>query len=122
MQTMQTDLWTYRDRDTWSKSDLSGYNVEAVDGGIGSVDEATYDVGSSYIVVDTGPWIFGKKVLLPAGVIDRVDHNDRRVYVNRTKDQIQNAPEWDENTHAGESYRSSVGQYYGSGRGYRDWS
>ena len=44
--------------------------MEAVDGGIGKIDEAskideaTYDVGSSYIVVDTGPWFFGKKVLL----------------------------------------------------------
>ena len=46
-------------------TDLTGYEVEATDGGIGSVDEATNDVGGSYIVVDTGPWIFGKKVLLP---------------------------------------------------------
>ena len=46
---------------------LVGYEVEAADGGIGKVDGATNEVGSSYIVVDTGPWIFGKKVLcLPA--------------------------------------------------------
>jgi hypothetical protein len=120
--TTRTDMWTYRDRDTWSNTDISGYGVEAVDGGIGSVDEATYDAGSSFIVVDTGPWIFGKKVLLPAGVIERVDHNDRKVYVNRTQDQIKNAPEWDENTYRDEAYRSRIGDYYGSGTGYRDWS
>jgi len=34
--------------------------------------------------VDTGPWIFGKKVMLPAGVISRVDHDDEQVFVNRT--------------------------------------
>ena len=64
------------------------YKVEATDGSIGKVDEATYDTGSSYIVVDTGPWIFGKKVLLPAGVVSRVDRDDEKVYVKRTKDQV----------------------------------
>ncbi|GLY29274.1 hypothetical protein [Kineosporia sp. NBRC 101731] len=34
---------------------------------------ATYDTDSSYIAVDTSPWIFGKKVLLPAAVIRSVD-------------------------------------------------
>ncbi|MBD0291736.1 MAG: PRC-barrel domain containing protein, partial [Thermoleophilia bacterium] len=48
------------------ETDVVGFSVEATDGGIGKVDEATYDVGQSYLVVDTGPWIFGKKVLLPA--------------------------------------------------------
>ena len=69
------DMYTYQDAGTLGLSpgvEIAGYSVEAIDGGIGKVDEATYDVGSSYIVVDTGPWIFGKKVLLPAGVIDRV--------------------------------------------------
>jgi hypothetical protein len=47
-------------------ADLVGFDVEATDGNIGKIDEATYDVGGSYVVVDTGPWIFGKKVMLPA--------------------------------------------------------
>ena len=74
---MQNQMWTYRE-ETWLTSDLTGFKVEALDGEIGSIDEESNDVGSSYLVVDTGPWIFGKKVLLPAGVIDRVDLNDRR--------------------------------------------
>jgi hypothetical protein len=48
--------------------DLTGFDVEAADGSIGKVDEATQEVGESYLVVDTGVWIFGKKVLLPAGL------------------------------------------------------
>ena len=63
-----TDMWTYRET-TWSGMDLSGFEVEATDGGIGKVDETTNEVGGSYIVVDTGPWIFGKKVMLPARVV-----------------------------------------------------
>jgi hypothetical protein len=117
-----TDMWTYRDHESWRNTDLSGFKIEALDGDIGSIDEATYDVGTSYLVVDTGPWIFGKKVLLPAGVIDRVDVNDERVYVNRTKEQIENAPEFDEDRYRDEGYRSDVGSYYGEGgRGYREW-
>jgi hypothetical protein len=46
-------------------------------------------------VVDTGPWIFGKKVLLPAGTIENVDVQNRKVYVDRTKDEIKNAPRFD---------------------------
>jgi hypothetical protein len=35
-------------------ADLVGFDVEATDGNIGKIDEATYDVGGSYVVVDTG--------------------------------------------------------------------
>jgi hypothetical protein len=105
------DVWTYRSNE-WAGFDLTGFGVEALDGGIGKIDEATHDVGSSYIVVDTGPWIFGKKVMLPAGVIDRVDADDEKVYVDRTKDEIKNAPEFDEDTYTSEDYRSNLGTYY----------
>ncbi len=93
-----TDIWTYREQ-TFTTADLTGYSVEALDGGIGKIDEASYDVGAGFVVVDTGPWIFGKKVMLPAGVIQRVDHNEEQVFANRTKDQIKNAPEFDPDTY-----------------------
>ena len=117
-----TDIWTYRDHQTLGNYDVTGFSVEAIDGDIGSIDEATWDAGSSFIVVDTGPWIFGKKVMLPAGVIDRVDVEDERVFVNRTKDQIKDAPEFDEDRYRDETYRSDVGTYYDEGgAGYRGW-
>jgi hypothetical protein len=106
-----TDIWTYRDK-TWSGANLVGFEVEATDGDIGKVDEATYDVGSSYIVVDTGPWIFGKKVLLPAGVIQDVDVDAQKVIVNRTKDAIKNSPEFDETQYRETAYRNEVEAYY----------
>jgi len=117
-----TDIWTYRDYQTLGNYDVTGFSVEAIDGDIGSIDEATWDAGNSFIVVDTGPWIFGKKVMLPAGVIDRVDVEDERVFVNRTKDQIKDAPEFDEDRYRDETYRSDVGTYYDEGgAGYRGW-
>ena len=68
---------------------------------------------SSYIVVDTGPWIFGKKVMLPAGVIHRVDLDTETVYVNRSKDEIKHAPEFDESRYHDDAYRAELGGYYG---------
>ena len=112
---MQNQMWTYRE-DLWLTTDLNGFKVEALDGEIGSIDEKSNEVGSSYIVVDTGPWIFGKKVLLPAGVISRVDTTDEKVHVDRTKEEIKNAPEFDKDTYKDQTYRDSVGGYYGPGR------
>ena len=115
-----TELWTYRES-SLGTMDLSGYDVEAQDGGIGKVDEASNEVGASYIVVDTGPWIFGKKVMLPAGVIRDLDLDTETVFVNRTKDQIKDAPEFDDKRYRDQDYRDELGGYYGpGGMGYTD--
>lgn len=105
------DLWTYRDT-TWRGSALVGMAVEAVDGEIGKVDDATDDTNGSVIVVDTGGWIFGRKVLLPAGVVDRVDLDEEKIYVNRTKSEIESAPEYDENRRDDAAYRAELTGYY----------
>jgi hypothetical protein len=110
--------WRYRDDVMINGADLTGYKVEAADGGIGKVDEASHEVEAQCLVVDTGPWIFGKKVLLPAGTVNHVDHDERKVYVDRTKDQIKSAPEYDPDASADPMYRDpmyrdKIGGYYG---------
>jgi len=116
------DIWVYRET-RWTQSDLTGFSVEAIDGSIGKVDEASNDVGAGFIVVDTGPWIFGKKVMLPAGVIRDLDLDTETVFVNRTKDQIKNAPEFDEQRYRDQDYRNKLGRYYDrGGAGYTDRS
>ena len=108
-----TDLWTFnvatRPGVNLANVDLNGFKVEARDGDIGKVDEA----GGSFIVVDTGPWIFGKKVMLPAGVIRDVDLDTEAVLVDLTKDQIKDSPEFDEKRYQEESYKTELGNYYG---------
>jgi hypothetical protein len=118
------DMWTYRDAIDVGDTGLNviGYGVEAIDGSIGKVDETTYEGHGSYIVVDTGPWIFGKRVMLPAGVIRDVDDTEEKVFVHRTRDEIKNAPELDDALVLDEDYRGQLGTYYGpGGAGYRDW-
>ena len=108
------ELWTFSA--TTTGLDLTGYKVEARDGSIGKIDEATYDAGGSFIVVDTGPWIFGKKVMLPAGIIDSVDPDTETVFVSLTKDEIKDAPEYDDSRRDDAAYRGDLGTYYGSRR------
>ncbi|MGW7312528.1 PRC-barrel domain-containing protein [Streptomyces sp. NPDC054865] len=112
---MTERMWSYNPESHYTPGTrLVGFKVEASDGHIGKVDEATEEVGSSYIVVDTGPWIFGKEVLLPAGTVVRVDAKEEKIMVSLTKEQIKNSPEYDKDKHRGNAtYRDEVGQYYG---------
>jgi hypothetical protein len=108
------DIWTFEiEPGTETTPDLTDFSVQATDGKIGKVDEATYQAGGSFLIVDTGPWIFGKKVMLPAGVVQRIDPESKTVFVNLTKDQIKSAPEFDEETgREDKDYRRRLGEYY----------
>jgi hypothetical protein len=94
--------------------DITGFDVEASDGHIGKVDEATYEPSSSCLVVDTGFWIFGKKRMIPAGAVQRIDPDDQKLYVNLTKDQVKSAPDFDKERHTTDEkkYHDEVGDYY----------
>jgi hypothetical protein len=107
------DAWAYRpEADYRADANLVGYKVEATDGQIGKVDEDTHETSFSCLVVDTGPWIFGKKVLLPAGTIRQIDHRDQKVYVDRSKEQIKQAPEFDPDTVGKPDYHDRLSMYY----------
>ena len=108
-----TDVWTYRDTLDVSR-DVLGYDVEATDGHIGKIDEASKDTSRRYLVVDTGFWIFGKKRLIPAGVIERVDADDEKVYLSITKDQVKAAPDFepDDGNYADPEYYIIEGDFW----------
>ena len=89
--------WEYRAEAGFVKgTELTGYNVVAVDGDLGQVVEAEYDgPRPAHLYVDVGSWLFGHHVMLPVGVVERIDATERKVYVDRTKDQIEHAPRVD---------------------------
>ncbi|MFI9103318.1 PRC-barrel domain containing protein [Streptomyces fildesensis] len=113
---MSDNIWGYGATSGYqAEADMTGYKVEATDGHIGKVDKHSDEVGAAYLVVDTGVWIFGKSVLLPAGTITTVDHENKTVFVARSKDEIKDAPEFDKDKHLGDAgYHQQVGGYYGS--------
>jgi hypothetical protein len=94
--------------------DLVGFGVEATDGHIGKIDEAANEIGRSHVVVDTGHWIFEKKRLIPAGVIERVDESDKKVYLSITKADVKAAPDFepDDGRPADSSYYIIEGDFW----------
>ncbi len=112
---MSENLWEHRAESGYVLgTDLVGYRVEAIDGHIGKVDKHTDEAQGAHIIVDTGVWIFGKEVLLPAGCISGVDHPNATVFLNRTKEDVKGAPEFHRQHHTEDpTYRMTLGDYYG---------
>ena len=112
-----SNVWMYHETlrtDISSGAEIVGYDVEATDGSIGKVDKRSTEAGRDYLVVDTGFWIFGHKRLIPAGVVRRVDRDRHTVYVSMTKEEIKNAPDFDE------AMTSTDDAYYDKYSGYYD--
>src|SRR2546430_16903985 len=97
MATIET--WTFAVA-TPPNIDLNGFNVEARDGKIGKVDEATHEVRGRFIVVETGPWIFGKMVMLPDGMVREIDPETATIVVDITMEELKDEPE-----HVEDAYR-----------------
>lgn len=87
------ELWTFCSAER--APDLSGFQVEAIDGEVGSVDEASDDLGSNVLVLDTSRWIRGQRRVVPAGTIATIDLDRRRICLRLTKEQVKVAPRFD---------------------------
>ncbi|MEV7416228.1 PRC-barrel domain containing protein [Streptomyces sp. NPDC089919] len=111
---MNEDIWAYRLPAGHPTMDLTGYKVEAVDGSIGKVDKHSAETEAAWIVVDTGPWIFGREVLLPAGTITRIDTAEEKIYVDRTREQVKDSPDFVKEKHLDDvDYHREIGGYWG---------
>src|SRR4029079_10641077 len=98
---------------TAPKPDVTGWRGGGLDGHIGHGGEATYAPQSGTLLVDTGFWICGKRRMLPAGVVQRVDRMAETVHVGLTRDQIRAAPDYDEASTRGDpGYRRDVASHY----------
>jgi hypothetical protein len=75
------------------RRDFVGYAVEATDGTIGEVDESSYEAGCAYLIVDTGFGNFGKRRMIPAGVVEPVHVEAQTVFVALCKADIKADPD-----------------------------
>lgn len=92
------------------------HGLEATDGSIGKVDKHSDEVGAACLVVDTGVWIFGKEVLLPASMVISIDPDEHKIFVDRTKEEIKHAPEFVRDKHLGDpDHHDELSAYYGTG-------
>ena len=111
-----SELWIWSVQTT-SAPDVTGWDVVAMDGEIGKIDEVSYDAGRGWIVVDTGWWIFGHKRMIPAGRVISIDPDDRKVFVGMSKDEIKHAPDYDDEMAKLEgSSMDRLEKYYGTKR------
>jgi uncharacterized protein (TIGR02271 family) len=82
---------------------------------IGSIHDVLVDETGSfrYLVIDTGFWIFGKKVLLPIGRC-HVDAAARRIYAVgiSSKEQAEKLPEYDDSMTVDYDYEERVRHVY----------
>jgi hypothetical protein len=102
--------WDYRTDVGWSPEyAMVGYHVEALDSSIGKVKETSYAQHGSYLMVDTGPWIFGRTVVIPAGIVTNIDHVGRRIFLDRTKEQIKSSPDYSDDP----VYMEKLAAHYG---------
>lgn len=106
-------LWSWQD-ERWEdeRETFDGWTVKAEDGELGSVDEARYENGGAYVVVNTGTWIFGEKVLLPAGLIGRVDEGAKELYAEVTRQTVEAAPQFDADGYQEQDYREAISYHY----------
>jgi uncharacterized protein (TIGR02271 family) len=107
----------YPDHHTESgDADLKKFSVYAQgEDKVGSVNDILVDAQDGrfrYFVVDTGFWVFGKKVLLPVGST-RVDYTDKRVYVSTmTREQVEHLPNYDDLEKVDYEYEEQVRNVY----------
>lgn len=112
--------WEGGDPHLRSSAVVIGHHIAATDGDIGHVedflvDEATWAI--RYMIVDTGNWWSGKKVLVSPGWIAHVDWDASKVEVDLTREQIRNSPEYDPSEPVQRGYETRLYGHYGR-RGY----
>ena len=76
---------------------MSGYEIQALDGEIGHVEDFVMDDETwaiRYLVVATRNWWPGEKVLVSPQWIERVSWSESKVFVNLSREAIKQSPEY----------------------------
>lgn len=96
--------------------ELRGYDIQATDGEIGHVEDFLFDDESwtiRYFVVDTGPWLFGRKVLIAPQSVGEPSWEGGVLPVDLTKEQVEESPEVDLEKPVSRRMQEAVNQHYG---------
>ena len=98
-----------------SSNFVTGQKIEATDGKIGHVDDIIIDNETwaiRYLVIDTANWWVGKKVLVSPQWIDHVSRDDLKVYVNLSRENIRQSPEYSEENLLTRDYEIQLHRHY----------
>lgn len=76
---------------------VTGYTIKALDGDIGDVcdfivDDVVWRL--DFLVIDTGHWLPGKKVLISPHWVKEIDWENSTITINANVDRIKSSPEY----------------------------
>jgi len=94
---------------------ITGYNIGATDGEIGKAAEFYFDDKTwtiRYLIVETGHWLSGRKVLISPEAFAKPDHENKVFHLNLTKDQIENSPDIDTDKPVSRREEMDLYKYY----------
>jgi sporulation protein YlmC with PRC-barrel domain len=109
----------HMDDDTHLRStdEVTGYEIHATDGHIGEVanfmiDDATWKI--DFLVVETGNWFSGKKVLFSPDRVKEIDWKTGAVIIDTTVAHVKSSPEYDPRQELTHAYTSKLDNHYNS--------
>jgi uncharacterized protein YrrD len=94
---------------------VTGYAVQATDGEIGHVDDFIIDDETwaiRYLVIDTGNWWPGRKVVVSTKWIEWVSWNDLSVTLDISRERIMHAPEYSDAKLVTRDYETRLHRHY----------
>ncbi|MGB8528989.1 MAG: PRC-barrel domain-containing protein [Rhodoplanes sp.] len=97
-------------------SAIKGYAIGATDGRLGTVSDFLFDDASwlvRWLVVDTGKWLSGRKVLLPPSVLGHIDPNGNEFAVSLTMQQVKDSPDIDTERPVSRQIETNIYDFYG---------
>ena len=97
-------------------SAIKGYAIAATDGRLGTVSDFLFDDASwlvRWLVVDTGKWLSGRKVLLPTSVLGHLDPNGNEFAANLTMQQVKDSPDIDTERPVSRQIETNIYDFYG---------
>jgi hypothetical protein len=104
--------WDHHLRSTHA---VDGYNIQALDGELGHVEDFIIDDETwaiRYIVINTGTWWPGKKVLVSPLWIERVSWSQAKVFVNLSRETIKESPEYTDESLLTRDYEIGLHGHY----------
>jgi uncharacterized protein YrrD len=96
--------------------DALGYSLDADDGEIGEIDDLYFDDRFwtiRYLVVNTGSWLAGRRVLISPYAVSSMDEKAQTIATNLTKAQVENSPPASEAVPVSRQFETSISDYYG---------
>jgi len=93
-----------------------GYILETTDGELGVIKDFLFDDSQwnlCWFVVDTGPRLIGRKILIHPSAVTHTDLVLRRIFVNLTKQQIEDSPSAMSDEPISRQWQNNLYDYYG---------